>query len=138
MSERNGVAVNRLVMPARGLVIRQPHIGKILDGDKTWEMRSKPTKIRGRIGLIEAGSGLVVGEAEILRMQEAPKTLRARYMTQAYHRLPEDRYSAMDKWCWAWVLENAIRYDAPIPYEHPKGAVVWVSLHNDLDHPPTE
>lgn len=36
----------------------------------------------------------------------------------------------MDKWCWAWVLENAIRYDTPIPYEHPQGAVIWVSLRN--------
>jgi hypothetical protein len=38
---REGIDVSRLVMPERGLVIRQPHIGKILDGDKTWEMRSR-------------------------------------------------------------------------------------------------
>lgn len=114
----------------RALVIRQPHIGHILDGMKTWEMRSKPTKIRGRIGLIEAGSGLIVGECEIDRMQSAPKSYRARFMTRCYHRIPEDRYSVMDKWCWAWVLSNVLRYDDPIPYDHPQGAVIWVSLPN--------
>lgn len=119
----------------RALVIRQPHIGHILDGMKTWEMRSAPTKIRGRIGLIEAGSGLIVGEAEIDRMQSAPKTYRARYMTRCFHRIQEDRYSVMDKWCWAWVLSNVLRYDEPVAYEHPQGAVIWVSLPNDKIHP---
>lgn len=27
-----------------------------------------------------------------------------------------------------WVLDNAKRYDTPIPYVHPKGAVIWVNL----------
>ena len=131
-SNADAVAQQRLVRLGleRGLVIRQPHIGNILDGLKSWEMRSRPTKIRGRIGLIEAGSGLVVGETEIVRMQEAPKTLRARHMTRAFHRIPEDRFSVMDKWCWAWVLNNTLRYDEPIPYNHPQGAVIWVSLPN--------
>lgn len=134
--ERGAVDQPRLVRLGleRALIIRQPHIGHILDGMKTWEMRSKPTKIRGRIGLIEAGSGLIVGEAEIDRMQSAPKSYRARHMTRAYHRIPEDRYGVMDKWCWAWVLSNVIRYDEPIPYDHPRGAVIWVSLPNNRVH----
>ena len=49
----------------RALIIRQPWIGKILDGSKTWEMRGRPTSIRGRIGLIEQGSGMIVGEATL-------------------------------------------------------------------------
>lgn len=116
----------------RALIIRQPHIGHILDGLKSWEMRSSPTRIRGRIGLIEAGSGMIVGEAELVRVQQAPKTFRARHMTRAYHKISV--YRLMDKWCWAWVLENAVRYDNPIPYKHPKGAVIWVSLsESDCD-----
>jgi len=89
-----------------------------------------PLTIRGRIGLIEAGSGLIVGEAEIDRMQSAPKSYRARHMTRAYHRIPEARYNVMDKWCWAWVLFNVLRYDEPVAYAHPQGAVIWVSLPN--------
>ena len=127
-----GIDVQRLIRLGleRALVIRQPHIGHILYGMKSWEMRSKPTKIRGRIGLIEAGSGLIVGECEIDRIQSAPKSYRARFMTRAYHRIPADRYSVMDKWCWAWVMSNVLRYDDPVAYEHPQGAVIWVSLPN--------
>ncbi|GAF99913.1 unnamed protein product, partial [marine sediment metagenome] len=29
---------------------------------------------------------------------------------------------------YAWVLEKAKRYDEPIPYTHPLGAVIWVKL----------
>jgi hypothetical protein len=51
---------------SRGLIIDQPWIGKILRGEKTWEMRSTRTSIRGPIALIEKGSGTVVGVASIL------------------------------------------------------------------------
>ena len=50
----------------RGLIIKQPWIELILSGKKTWEMRSRPTHIRGKIGLIEQGTGLIVGEVEII------------------------------------------------------------------------
>lgn len=40
----------------RGLIIRKPWIDYILDGTKVWELRSTRTKIRGEIGLIEAGT----------------------------------------------------------------------------------
>jgi hypothetical protein len=131
-TQRAAVDHQRLVRLGlmRGLVIRQPHIGHIMDGMKSWEMRSTPTKIRGRVGLIEAGSGLIVGEAEIARMQEAPKSYRARHMTRCFHRIPEERYHVMDKWKWAWVLEQVLRYDEPVAYAHPQGAVIWVSLPN--------
>ena len=109
----------------RALIIRQPHIGMILSGLKTWEMRSTDTKIRGLIGLIEAGSGLITGEAEIVSTRT--------WLTKeqlAYHR---DKHrckdiSILEKWRCAWVLKNAKKYDEPIPYKHPKGAVIWVKL----------
>jgi len=46
----------------RALIIDEPWISKILSGEKTLEMRSRHTKIRGRIGLIRKGSGLIVGD----------------------------------------------------------------------------
>jgi len=109
----------------RGLIIRQPHIGKILDGIKTWEMRSTNTKIRGLIGLIEAGSGLIVGEAEIYKTYT--------YLTIAHLEHNRDKHqcddiSMLKKWRCAWVLKNAKRYDEPKPYKHPKGAVIWVKI----------
>jgi hypothetical protein len=54
--------------PTRGLIVRQPHIDRILDGKKTWEIRGSKTAVEGRIALIQGGSGLIVGECEIVRV----------------------------------------------------------------------
>ena len=56
----------------KGLIIREPWIGMILAGRKTWEMRSRQTPYRGRIGLIRKGTGMVVGIAEIVDEPAAP------------------------------------------------------------------
>jgi ASCH domain len=50
----------------KALIIRDPWIGLILTGRKTWELRASPTKIRGRIGLIRKGSGWIVGVADLV------------------------------------------------------------------------
>lgn len=112
----------------RALIVREPHVDNILDGIKTWEMRSTKTNIRERIGLIKAGSGLIVGEVDIIRVQEAPIKLRSRHMTKCFHRVEEKDFHKLEKWKYAWVLANAKRYETPIPYIHPRGAVIWVKL----------
>ena len=107
-------------LPERSLIVRKPWIDLILDGKKIWEMRSRPTKIRGRIGLIEAGSGLVVGECDIYSSKKIPDKFMeiCKYLHLTNHRIHNYR--------WAWGLWNPIRYKTPIPYKHPKGAVIWV------------
>ena len=120
----------------KGLIIRQPHIGKILDGEKTWEMRSGPTKIRGRIALIEAGSGLIVGEASIVDcIKPYLDTYIDKWKHASKHRVSVENFHKLDRWCWAWVLSDAIKYDKPIPYDHPKGAVIWVNLELEAKTP---
>ena len=42
--------------------IKKKYLDRILDNGKVWEMRSSKTKITGRIGLIESGSGLIVAK----------------------------------------------------------------------------
>lgn len=109
----------------RALIVRKEWLDKILDGSKVWEMRSTPTKIRGKVGLIEAGSGLIVGECEIVDSLLALRPWEYE-MTQPHHQV--DNHDLLEKWCHPWWLKNAKRYDDPIPYEHKKGAVVWVRL----------
>ena len=58
----------------RALIIKKPWIDLILDGEKTWEMRSRKTKITGWIGLIEQGSGLIVGRAFLTCGWHKPST----------------------------------------------------------------
>lgn len=50
----------------RALIIREPWIELILSGRKTWEIRGTATSVRGRIGLIRARSGLIVGTPEFV------------------------------------------------------------------------
>jgi hypothetical protein len=50
----------------RGLLIKEPWIGKILKGLKKWEIRGSKTNIRGTIALIRSGSGLIVGTCDLV------------------------------------------------------------------------
>jgi len=114
----------------RALIIKQPWIELILSGQKTWEMRSRPTNVRGRIGLIVQGTGLIVGEVDITDCL-APLTEKEMHHSP-YHLLHMvDEIELLKKWRYAWVLKNAKRYKKPIPYNHPQGAVTWVRLDDD-------
>lgn len=107
----------------RALIVRREHLDNIFDNGKVWEMRSTKTNVRGRIGLIEAGSGLIVGETFLvdclpeISIQEANAN---QHLHQAHPLLA--------LWNTPWVLEGSFRYKFPIPYKHPKGAVIWVKL----------
>lgn len=110
----------------RALIVQKKWLDMILDGSKTWEMRSTKTKVRGTIGLIEAGSGLIVGSVDIVDCSNHPINKLPNY--KRLHQVEDE--SLLDKWCYAWVLSNAKRFKEPIPYTHPKGAVIWVKLDN--------
>jgi hypothetical protein len=50
----------------KALIIKKEWLDKIFDEGKVWEMRTTRTKVTGKIGLIESGTGLIIGEAEII------------------------------------------------------------------------
>ena len=112
----------------RALVVDKPWIDMILDGKKTWEMRTKMTRIRGRIGLIKKGSGLIVGECDLV--DSLPKQSMLEIAAACEKHLIHWRvFTAMYfKWHFPWVLEKAQRYEKPISYKHPQGAVTWVKV----------
>lgn len=111
------------------LIIRKPHINNLLNGTKVWEMRSTKTSIRGRIGLIEAGSGLIVGEANLVDCLPALEDEIEAAFNLDKHQVRD--LSLLKKWKFPWVIEGANRYDDPIPYDHPRGAVIWVKRFPD-------
>jgi hypothetical protein len=108
----------------KALIIKPLWLDKIFDEGKIFEMRSTPTKIRGLILLIASGSGNIVGTAELVDCFELPKEQQDR--TKEFHKVED--LALLDKWRFAWVLKNAKRYEKPLPYNHPKGAVIWVNL----------
>jgi hypothetical protein len=110
-----------------GLVIKEPWISKILRGEKTWEMRSKPTNKRERIALIRKGSGSIVGLATVTGTLGP---LDERQIVATFHKhgvAPED----VGSWCHAWILENVLELVQPVRYVHKGGAVTWVTLDSD-------
>ena len=115
----------------KGLIIAEPWVSMIVAREKTWEMRSRDTKIRGRIALIRKGSKTVVGVADLVFTvpKLAHSDLRANVVR---HQVPVDEIDHNFKYDTAWVLECARPLPQPVPYRHPTGAVIWVKLDPDV------
>jgi hypothetical protein len=111
----------------RGLVISEPWIGYILSGEKTWEMRSVATSIRGWFGLIRKGSGTVMGVAELIDCGE-PLAQIELLATLHLHGIPASYIHSgeIGKWNVPWKLGRVKSFGRPVPYRHKKGAVKWV------------
>jgi len=113
----------------RGLVIREPWIGLILGGRKSWEMRSRPISLRGRIGLIRQGTGHVCAVADLVDCLPpiAPDQLA---QTRDRHAIPPEQFGdvARNRWLVPWVLGNVQILNPSVPYRHPSGAVQTIVL----------
>ena len=114
----------------RALVVDEPWISAILQGEKTWEMRKTACHKRGRVGLIRKGSGLVVGTATLAASLPPLESREAYADAELRHRIPPDRQGDAfdDGWRTPWVLESVRPLPTPVPYDHPNGAVIWVTL----------
>lgn len=110
----------------RALIVRKEWLDLIFSGQKTWEMRSARTNIRGKIGLIEAGSGMIVGETEIIDCFSNCFSLAELLEHKDKHCVSE--VDLLQKWPIAWVLRRSFRWSHPKPVKVPKGAMIWVKL----------
>ena len=111
----------------KGLIINEPWVSMIVAGEKTWEMRSRNTVVRGRIALIRKGSKTVIGTADLVGT--VPNLSRSALKANvAKHQVPENRIGDEFKHNTAWVLEGARPLREPVRYRHPAGAVIWVNL----------
>lgn len=116
---------------SHGLIIRQPWLDRILDGQKAWEIRGTNTQIRGPIGLIQSGSGRVVGVVH----GRCPTSVLGGVPCQRrapHHHGLGTAVLAVPPTCYAWVVEDPIRLPEPIAYTHPRGAVRWVRFRPPL------
>lgn len=109
----------------KGLIIKKPWLDLIFEGKKIWEIRGCNTKTRGIIKLIQSGSGLIVGECELVDSKQLSlleyKDNINKHQVQNVDNLPYPK-------TFAWELKNAKRYKIPKPYKHKCGAVIWVNL----------
>lgn len=126
------------------LIVKPKWAELILSGQKIWEIRGSNTSKRGIIGIAESGTGKVFGEVELINSR---RMTHGDYVSGKHrHCLEYFRTSVPDTvqmeiiasyidWenlrniyqtPYIWELRNAKRYDEPKPYNHPKGAVIWV------------
>lgn len=120
----------------RGLMIRDPYASQILNGQKIWEIRGRPTQIRGPVVIVKSGTGRAFGTANLVRVLGP---LEPEDLEQA-HELPErERVEVALSGLpypktYAYVFTNPQWFEHPIPYKHASGAVTWVRLPEiDLD-----
>lgn len=113
----------------KGLVIDGPWIGLILEGQKTWEMRSRHTLRRGLIALIRKGTGQVVGVTQVTATH-GPLSLPELEASLDRHRVPLEEFRSGRAMAWnvAWELAESVPLPQPVRYRHPPGAVIWVDL----------
>jgi hypothetical protein len=118
-------------MTMKALIIRSPWIDLILEGKKTWEMRTRQTHMRGRIALIRAGSGHIYATAELVDCLQ-PLNAEQMRLTRSQHGIADGHIASVlaNKWSTPWVLRDVRLLKAPVPYSHPSGAVTWVDLPN--------
>lgn len=111
------------------LIIKKGPLDIIFAGRKTWELRGSRTAVRGKIGLIEKGSGKIMGTCEVVDVK-GPLTLAELKRSTSKHGVPARELDEIKlyKNTFAWVIDNAQRYAKPKPYKHPSGAVIWVNL----------
>lgn len=123
MIEVNGKIIER------ALIVREPWIGLILSGRKTWEMRSTGTSIRGLIGLIQQGTNLIVGTAELV--DSLPKLSNQEMLAHFdKHRINAADIDSGETWRWRypWVLKNASTLVPSTRFKFKSGAVRWVHV----------
>lgn len=103
--------------------VQQPGLGLILEGYKMWHLTQKETTQRGRIGL-DNGNGTLLGECRLAecvhlgekwndRFYAAPKSGLNLESTFHFHRTQLSRVGHGK--VWAYVLEDVVRYERPVP-----------------------
>ena len=114
----------------KGLIVK-PFWGElILSGEKTYECRRMNCNYRGKIYIIYSGTGMVYGECEVV--DSFLVTEQNFYDLILNHRIMVPFEELPPNYKYFWKLENAVLYDEPIPYKHPRGAQIWVDLGEDF------
>lgn len=113
--------------PKLGLIVREPYASLIVDGRKVWEIRRRKTRHRGPLGIVSGGR--LIGQADLVGV-EGPFSVEELLAHQEKHLAEEAflRAYSKDEPLYAWVLENAFRYEKPLHVPRRPGRVMFVDL----------
>jgi hypothetical protein len=118
----------------RGLIVRDPYASQLLNGEKIWEIRGRPTQIRGPVVILKQGTGKAYGIANLVRVL-GPLDLDdlvASPEVPSEERDELQRNGLPYRKTYAYVFTSPQWFKHPMSYRHPNGAVTWVRLP-DLD-----
>jgi hypothetical protein len=118
----------------RGLLVRDPYATQILNGEKTWEIRGRPTQIRGPVIIVKSGTGHAFGTVDLVRVL-GPLDLDDLVSASGLPREEREEFRCSGlpyRKTYAYVFTNPKWFAHPIAYLHPNGAVTWVRLP-DMD-----
>lgn len=116
-----------LTLPEWALFVREPFAERIISGRKTWEIRTRSTRRRGRIAIMSQRG--LIGTVELCDVL-GPLSAGDLVGHVSRHRAPLrllDAYAA-GRDLYAWVLREPVRLDPPIALHRGRGPVVWFRL----------
>ena len=118
----------------RLLVVAEPWASLLVDGDKTWELRTTSTSVRGPVGIAAKGTGTIIGAVRLLDVH-GPFSSEEIGEYEHLHRVLSDDTSTYSgpQGLYAWEMTGAVRFATPVPYRHPQGAAIWVRLDPPIE-----
>lgn len=110
------------------LIVKEHWANLILSGKKSWEIRSRNTSVRGRVGIAISGTGKVFGSVEII--DSIGVTYSDMLQNKENHKIEDHDLIFKYPVPKAWVMVHPEKFEEPVTYNHKQGAVIWV---NDED-----
>ncbi len=120
--ERSGVRRSA----KRALIVKKKWLDLILAGWKTWEIRATSTTKRGWIHFAESqAGGKLMGRARLVNCYPVQRKSFKQHFN--HHCVPSVDMVPYPT-PYAWVLEDAEKFEEPFEYEHKNGAVIWIDV----------
>lgn len=137
--------------PSVALLVHNVWAQRIVDNEKVWEIRNKPTNRRGRICIACTKNStpelkpLILGEATLIDCFKvfekrgsfitAPAKKPSNFLFLKKN-IPNHRITGIDNFlqfenyttAYAWVLKDAVRYAEPQELKQKRGQIVWAKL----------
>lgn len=110
------------------LIIKPFWADKIFNENKLWEIRGSNTSKRGKIAIAKSGTSRAFGTAELIDSIPLTKELWEANKNNHQVEITWEELLKVYKKPHAWIFkhDSATKYQTPIPYIHPRGAVIWV------------
>ena len=106
----------------RGLIVQQPWLNLILSGQKTMDLRSSTTHIRGDVAILHDGK--IWGYVDLYDVIGPMSQAEIMYREEE-HKVP---YQSIGNYDYGWKFRNLRLLKKPRKYKHPQGAQIWVKL----------